>query len=210
MINPVIIFGAGALGKLAFDVFVSNGIIVYGFLDDDTKVHQKEVGDVLVLGATEDDGFLKLLGKKCDAFVATQTNKERTYLTEMLKERRHLVPVNGIHKDASFSPHATIGHGNLLCAGSRISSFVTIGNGCVLHPNVVLETEATLGDQVNLGAGCTIGAGVQIGNGAFLGAGVTVIEGIKIGKNASVGAGSVVLADVPAGAKVFGYPAKSV
>jgi len=210
MINPVLIFGAGPLGKLAFDVFVSNGVVVYGFLDDDTALHNKEIADVIVLGATEEDGFLKLIGKKCDAFIAAGTNKERTYLTEMIKEKRHLMPVNAIHKDSSISQHAEIGHGNLLCAGSRISSFVSIGNACVLHPNVVLETEAKIGDQVNIGAGTVIGAGVEIGNGAFLGAGVTVIEGVKIGKNASVGAGSVVLSDVPASAKVFGYPAKAM
>ena len=48
MINPVIIFGAGPLGKMALDIFKSNDVIVYGFLDDNKELHQTEIGEVPV------------------------------------------------------------------------------------------------------------------------------------------------------------------
>jgi sugar O-acyltransferase (sialic acid O-acetyltransferase NeuD family) len=210
MLNPVILFGAGRLGQLALDVFTSNQLIVYGFLDDNSALHQTEIGEVPVLGSSEDDGYLKLIGKKCDAFVAVENQKERKYLVEMLKERRHVAPVNAIHRDASLSAYAEIGHGNLLAAGCRVGAFSKMGSGCILYPNAVIETGAVLGDEVSIGAGACIGAGAEIGNGAFIGAGVTIPEGIKIGKNASVGAGSVVLTDVAAGSRVFGFPAQPV
>jgi sugar O-acyltransferase (sialic acid O-acetyltransferase NeuD family) len=210
MIQPVIIFGAGLTGQLALDAFASNEVVVYGFLDDNKDLHGKEIGELSVLGITEDDGFLKLIGKKCDAFVAAETAKERKFLRELLLERRKVMPSNAIHRDASISAYAFIGHGNLISAGSRISAFAKLGTGNLIFPNVVIESKAILGDDVQVGSGSIVGMEVEIEDGAFIGAGVTLIQGVKIGKNASVGAGSVVMADVPAKARVFGVPAKGI
>ena len=83
MENPVIILSGGGLGAVALDVFKKNGVIVYGILDDDTKLHGTEIEDVPILGSTDDDGFLKLIGKKCEAFVATDDNKLKKNLTHV-------------------------------------------------------------------------------------------------------------------------------
>lgn len=210
MINPVLIFGAGPIGKLALDVFSSNDIVVYGFLEDDKSLHGSEIGELPILGHTEDDGYLKLVGKKCDAFIAVENAKERLTLTEMVKERRHVPLVNAIHKESTVSIYAELGHGNLLAAGSRISAFAKIGDGCLIFPNVVLEANSKLHDHIVIGSGAIICEGVEIENGAFIGAGATLISGVKIGKNASIGAGSVVVADVPGKTRVFGNPAAKV
>ena len=101
MENPVIIFGANALGRTAKEIFESTEVVVYGFLDDNKKLHNKEIDDVVVLGSTDDDGFLKLFGKKCEAFVAVDDNKLRKGLTKILQEVRHVQPVNATHKTRS-------------------------------------------------------------------------------------------------------------
>lgn len=210
MIQPVIIFGAGALGKMALDIFASNDLIVYGFLDDNKDLHGQEIGEIPILGHTEDDGFLKLIGKKCDAFVAADHSKERQAMAEIIRERRHVQPVNALHKEATVSMYAQLGHGNMVAAGARLTAFSELGQGCIVQSNAVLETNARLGDYVQIGSGTIVGEGTQIEDGAFIGSGVTLISGIKIGKNASVGAGSVVMADVAANTRVFGIPAQKV
>lgn len=210
MIQPVIIFGAGPIGQMALDVFASNGIIVYGFLSDDASSHGKEIGEIPILGNTEDDGFLKLIGKKCDAFVATESVKERKALTQILLDRRHISPVNALHKESTVSIYAEIGHGNLILPGARIAAFAGMGSHCQIMHNAVVETNSKLGDYVQVGSGSIVGEGCTIGDHTFIGAGATILSGVKIGKNCSIGAGSVVLADVPAQSKVFGYPAKPV
>ena len=90
MNNPVVIFGANYLGRSAKEIFEKNGNTVYCFLDDNKSLHGSEIDNVTVLGSTEDDGFLKLIGKKCEAFVAIDDNKVRKNLVKMIQEVRHV------------------------------------------------------------------------------------------------------------------------
>ena len=52
------------------------------------------------------------------------------------------------------------------------------------------------------------GRPVTIGANVWNGAGALILPGVTIGDDALVGAGSVVTRDVPAGATVFGNPAR--
>ncbi len=204
------IFGAGTLGLTALDLFQRNNVVVYGLLDDNKDLHGKEFGEVSVLGETDDDGYLKLIGQKCEAFVAIADSRVRKRLVKLLNERRKMQPVNAIHDTAVVSKMATLGHGNLIAARAVINPLAEVGQHCVIQSGAVIETQATLGDYVQVGTGSTIGSGATVGEGVFIGAGVTVIAGINIGKNARIGAGSVVVENVAATATVFGNPAKGV
>jgi sugar O-acyltransferase (sialic acid O-acetyltransferase NeuD family) len=208
--NPVIIFGANYLGRAAKEIFESNEIVVYGFLDDDKNLHQKEIDDVVVLGSTDDDGFLKLINKKSEAFVAIDDNKLRKSIVKMLQEVRHVQPLNAIHSKATVSDKAEIGYGNFIDHGAYLAPGSKTGSHCIINARVTLGVEAVLGDFVQLGAGSTINHGVKIEDEVFIGSGVTIVSGITVGKGARIGAGSVVIAPVKAGSTVFGNPAQAV
>ncbi|MBD2699689.1 acetyltransferase [Spirosoma sp. BT702] len=210
MKNPVLIFGAGSLGVTALDLFQRNNVVVYGLLDDTKELHGKEFGDVSVLGDTDDDGFLKLIGHKCEAFVAIGDARVRKRLVKMLNERRKVQPVNAIHDTSIVSTLASIGHGNLIAARAVVNPYAEIGHHCIIQSGVVIESQAKLGDYVQIGTGSLVSSGAVIEEGVFVGAGAVIVAGITIGKNARVGAGSVVIENVAAGATVFGNPAKGV
>lgn len=210
MKNPVIIFGANALGRAAKEIFESNDIVIYCFLDDDKKLHDNVIDEVSVLGSTEDDGYLKFIGKKCEAFVAVDENQLRKGIVKMLNERRKVMPTNAIHKSAEISDSAHIGHGNFINMGARVGSNAKVSNHCILHTNSVVDYNASLGDFVQVGAGSVINAEALIEDEVFIGSGATIVSGVKIGKGARIGAGSVVIADVGAGETVFGNPAEKV
>jgi len=210
MENPVLIFGAKGLGTVALDIFQRNNVIVYGFLDDDTALHNTEIGDTLVLGSTDDDGFLKLIGKKCEAFIAIEERNLRRNLVEMLNERRHLQPVNAIHESALLSGLAQIGHGNLVGARVVVNATAAVGQHNILQTGAIIEHGAAIGNFVNVGAGAVIGAGAAIDDDVFVGAGAVIVAGISVGKGASIGAGAVVVENVPKNARVFGNPAKKM
>ena len=210
MKNPVIIFGANYLGRAAKEIFESNEVVIYGFLDDDKKIHNTELDEVVILGSTDDDGFLKFIGKKCEAFVALDDNKLRKSTVEMLQEVRHVQPVNAIHHQAIISSKAAIGHGNFIDVKVNAAQGSTIGNHCIIHAQSVIGVEAKLGNFVQIGAGSIVNAGVVIEDEAFIGSGVVIVSGVTIGKGARVGAGSVVIAPVKAGETVFGNPAQKI
>ncbi|MBC7388892.1 MAG: NeuD/PglB/VioB family sugar acetyltransferase [Opitutaceae bacterium] len=210
MENPVIILGAQTIGIAVLDAFLSNDIVVYCLLDDDAKLQGTELLDVPVMGNTDDGELLKLLGKKCEVFVATDDTASRRSLTSMLRSEYEAVPVNAIHQRASVSAHATLGHGNYIGPNAVVVATAVLGDGCLVGPNVVVEARASVGSFAQLGSGALLGADVQVGELAFVGAGAVVVAGVKIGDKARIGAGSVVVADVPAGHTVFGNPAVRV
>ncbi|MCU0430770.1 MAG: NeuD/PglB/VioB family sugar acetyltransferase [Cytophagaceae bacterium] len=210
MENPVLIVGTGTIGKLALDAFKSNQVVVYGFLSEDTKNAIQEIEEVPVLGTSEEESFLKIIGKKCESFVATDDTKVKKHLVGMLNEEYKNMPVNCIHARAYVASSATLGHGNLFASGSTAQAHARIGHHNLFLANCVIECEASIGDYVQIGAGAIVGAGAVIEDGAFIGSGAIIIAGVRIGKNARVGAGSVVIEEVEAKETVFGNPAKTV
>lgn len=210
MEKPVIIFGAKSIAKDALEIFRSNEIVVYGFLDDDKKLHDTMIDDVAILGDTEDHGFLKLIGQKCESFIATDDNKLRKQLVKFLNETRKVMPTNAVHQKATIAPSAAIGYGNFINAGAIIGPDVEIGQHCIIHSGAIIEAGSKIGDFVQVGAGTIINSGVTIEDEAFIGSGANLVSGITIGKGARVGAGSVVIQEVKKKETVFGNPAAAV
>jgi sugar O-acyltransferase (sialic acid O-acetyltransferase NeuD family) len=210
MENPVIILGANTLGRAVKEIFEQNGNAVYCFLDDNKKLHQTEIDTVSVLGSTDDDGFLKLIGKKCEAFVAADDTKVRKNLVAMLNDVRHVQPVNAVHQSSVIASSVEMGHGNFIDQSVNIGVGASLGNHGIFHVGCIVAAEVKIGDYVQVGAGSIINAGTEVENEVFIGAGAVIVGGITIGKGARIGAGSVVIAPVKAGETVFGNPAQKV
>lgn len=210
MEKPVIILGAKGIAHPALEIFNSNQVIVYGLLDEDQSLYGTEINNIPVLGNPEDEGFLKLIGKKTEAFVAVDDVKYRKFLVEMLIENRKVQPVNAIHERAYISTDAALGHGNFINANVTIGAGAKVGSHCIFHTAAIIDHMAVIGDFVQVGAGSIINSEVTIEEGAFIGSGVTVVAGVTIGKGARVGAGSVVISTVGKNETVFGNPAAKV
>ena len=82
---------------------------------------------------------------------------------------------------------------------------LTIGEDCSIACGVQIYTH-DMGDWQ--GGGKIERAAVHIGDHVLIGPQAVVCKGVTIGDNAMVGAFSLVKHDVPAGAKVWGQPAK--
>jgi sugar O-acyltransferase (sialic acid O-acetyltransferase NeuD family) len=210
MQNPVIIIGAGGLGKAALDIFNSNNVVVFGFLDDSPELKGQIINEITVLGSIDEDKFLNIIGNKCEAFVAIDENEYRKRIVKALNDKRKVQPMNAVHHKAYVAESAIIGYGNFINSGASIGADAKLGNHCIINTNAVIDYGADVGDFVQVGAGSLVNASVQIENEVFVGSGVTIVSGVKIGKKARIGAGSVVIADVGEGVTVFGNPAMKV
>ena len=210
MDKPIIILGAGGIGKSAMEAFISNDVLIYGFLDDDKKLYGKEIGDSTVLGSFDDQSYLSVIGSQCDAFVATEEIEVRRSLVNMLLEEMKAMPVNAINNNAILASSVQLGHGNFIGAGAIVGSGAHVGNHSIIHSGALINHEAKIGDYTLIGAGSVINSRVIIEEDVFVGSGVIIVSGIKIGKGARLGAGSVVIKDVEPGQTVFGNPAEAV
>jgi serine O-acetyltransferase len=99
---------------------------------------------------------------------------------------------------------------------------VSIGDPAVIEPGVyIVHGQVVVDGLVEIGAGTTIApwvtiglrAGVyeapRIGRDVSIGTGAKVIGPVTVGPGATIGANAVVVDDVPAGATVFGAPARA-
>jgi len=210
MDKPVLIFGAGSIGKSAMEIFKSNEVMVYGFLDDNESLHSTEVGDVTILGFTDDENLLKIVGKDCEAFVAVDENQMRKSIVNSLIDTKKVMPINAIHSQVVMAETTSIGHGNFLNAGVILGAEVSIGNHCIINMKASLDQGVSIGDYVQIGMGANINSEVAIEDEVFIGAGVTIVAGVTIGKGARIGAGSVVVSSVKENSVLFGNPASEV
>lgn len=210
MENPVIIFGATGLSRLAMEIFSSHEVVIYGILEDDETLHNTEINDIPVMGSTTDDGYLKFIGKKCEAFIGEETLEKRVEIAKLLKERRKVMPVNAIHNQAFIAQSAELSHGILVNSGATINANAIVGNNVVVHSNATIEYMATVEEMVQIGTGAIIGANAKIGEGTMIGAGAIIASGIKVGKNTQIAQGAVVLRNVEDEAVMVGNPAQAV
>ena len=85
---------------------------------------------------------------------------------------------------------------------------VVIADGAQIGPAVQIYAADHPRDPVQRRGGLEFGRPVRIGRNAWIGGGAIILPGVVIGDDAVIGAGSVVTRDVPAGATVFGNPAR--
>jgi sugar O-acyltransferase (sialic acid O-acetyltransferase NeuD family) len=210
MEKPVIILGAEGLGKVVLEIFKSNNVVVYGFLDDNPKLHNQLIDDIPVLGSTSDKKYLAMLGEKCEVFLAYDDNVVKATIAKDLKKNQKVMPVNALHNSVSIADTAILHHGNLFNQYACIGAFSEVGNHCILHAGSIVDHSAKIGDFVQIGAGSIINSEAIIEDNVFVGSGVTVVSGVRIGSGARIGAGSVVVEHVKENVTVFGNPAKPI
>ena len=205
---PVIIIGVNPFAIEVAHIFEKNKVVIYGFLDDDPKKKNINVGEIPVLSNTEDEKFWGLIGKNCGVFVALDNPIERRKMIETIIEDRKVKPVNAIHPSAQVADSKNLGYGVFIGAGTVISPETKIGESCIIGAGCIIETGAYVDDYSQIGSGTVVGKEAKIESNVFIGINSTIVGSLKIGKNATVGAGSVVIENVPSSKRVFGNPAK--
>lgn len=115
-----------------------------------------------------------------------------------------------VHASAVISAQAEIGRGAQILALAVINAAASIGDGAIVNTGAIVEHDCAVGRSAHLGPRAVLGGDVVVGDGAHVGMGAVVVEGTSIGAGAFIAAGAVVVADVPAGTRVAGVPARAM
>lgn len=121
---------------------------------------------------------------------------------------RGLQTPNLVHPAASVSAHSSIGEGSQILAHALVAAEARIGEACIINHKASIDHECVLEEGVHVAPGATLCGCVHVERNVFVGAGAVILPRIRIGAHAVIGAGAVVTHDVPAGATVYGNPAR--
>lgn len=206
--RKVYIVGGQAGAKIAFDIVTQCGDEVLGFIDNFVKPGQWSGIEPLVLGSLDSPENMALLRQESvDYFVATGDNRVREQTTDKIVSQTGKLPINAIHPAANISRFASLGAGNLVCAGAVINFGAVVGSGAIINSGAVVEHDNFVEDYSQISPNASLAGYVSVGKRAFVGTGAVVIPHVKIGANAIVGAGAVVIRDVQEATLVVGVPA---
>jgi sugar O-acyltransferase (sialic acid O-acetyltransferase NeuD family) len=207
-VTRTVIVGASRQGSVVLEVLRAHGEQeILGFLDDDEARHGGTFAGLPVLGGTGWAGAAAQHGLA--AAVAIGSNPARMAVAARLR-RFGVELINAVHPSAIVQHGASMGSGNLLCAGvilvvgTRLEDDVVVNTGSTVDHDSRLETGAHIASGVHT-AGC-----VTVGRGAFIGVGSVLGPSVTIGEGTIVGAGSVVLTDLPSHVLAFGTPARVI
>lgn len=206
----VLIIGAGGWGREVLHQMMhddaGHGVhwTVGGFLDsrghilDGYDVEVPIVGDPMTYVPIENDAFVCALG---------DPHQRQKYAEPILEKGGEFLP---ICTQSFLSSRVHLGQGCFLGHWVHSGPDVWIGDFANIQALTMMGHDVRIGNYAQIGAQVFMGGGVRIGDFAIVHPRATILPGVAVGDNAVVGAGSVVLKDVPAGATVFGNPAKVI
>ncbi len=179
-----VIVGAGALGRELREYMRRDGRTEEILTLDDGDYAHREGDEILIAIAAPKmrEEVAQRLGRTCASFIAAN------------------VPTG----------NCSIGAGSLLLPGALVSVGAVLGAHCIVNVHSTVGHDVRLSDFCTLASHVDLMGHVTVGTRVTFGSGARVLPGLRIGDDATIGAGAVVVKDVPAGATVFGVPARAI
>jgi sugar O-acyltransferase (sialic acid O-acetyltransferase NeuD family) len=196
----VLLWGAGAHGRVIHDLAGACGYSDIAFVDDRPSVDG-------VCGSPVLSPHDQRIGDYRHFIVSLGDNRFRARCFEAALERG-LEPAVMIHPSAVISRSAVLGRGTMVLPLVSVGAGVAIGENCILNTACIIEHDSRVSHHVHVSPGAIVGGEVSVGAFAHVGMGARVLSRLDVGGGSVLGAGAVALKDVAAGWIVTGVPAQ--
>lgn len=202
----IILIGDSGHARVIADNVVSAGGEIVARLDD--KYTELVESDGCTFGPVAEVHEL-IRKNQAKVIAAIGANSVRRKIVERLNlDARQYA--TAIHRDASVSPSAIIGHGTVIMPGAVVNAEAVIGNHVIVNSRAVVEHDSVIGDFAHIASGAAMAGLVKLGEGVWVETGVSIVPTKRIGQWSVVRAGSAVMEDVGEFKTVMGVPALEV
>lgn len=197
------IFGSSGFGKEVLWILQQNKMQNIFFVE--LSEEQERINNIEVISQ---DYFKTIKGiKNCFLAVGSPAIREKIY--EDIKEVPNVTFPNLVDPSVrQNSIYNIYGKGNIICAGSIITTNVFMGDFNHVNLNTTIGHDTSIKNFCTFSPGCNISGCVQIGNQCFFGTNSTVLENLKIIDNSIVGANALITKDLEKSGIYVGIPAK--
>lgn len=203
MIKNLVLFGSGGLAReLAEWIAGDPSCCVVAMVSD----HPNEHDATLPIPVFSRDDIDRHFPKPDFLLAFASPVAKREVVMDLLA--RGWTAATWIAPSAIVSRTAKLGPGVVICPLCTVSPNVTIGDHALLNVGTSIGHDSSVGAYVSLLGRVSINGNVAVGDEVLVGSAAAIINGRSIGQGATIGIGSVVVTNVPAGASVFGNPAK--
>lgn len=210
MKQPLLIFGAGSLARLACHAAEDSGAFeVVGFVVDDDYVRNDHFQGRPIVGWSQTRARVDPRQVAMHCAIGYRVMRRRAAVFEQVSSAGFAC-VNLVSAQAHVSPHAQLGANNFVMAGAVIEPGATLGTNNVLWSNTTVCHDTSIGHHNFIAANATLGGYVTVGDRSFLGFSCVVRERCRIGSDALIGAQALLLTDASDLGVYYGSPARRV
>jgi len=211
--KKIIIFGRGGQAKVVLDcIKLIKNYKAIGFISD-KKYDLSLLKQIKYLGSIKDLNNIikKWNSKNLFGVIAIGDNlKRKKILLKIKKFDKNFKWANIIHPSVVISPSAIIGSGNMILAGSVISTETKIYNHVSINTGSYIDHNNIFHNFSSTGPGVITGGNVTVGEQSFLGIGSVIKDKISIGKNTVIGGKAFVRQNCKSNSVYYGMPAKRI
>ncbi len=210
----IVIWGSGGISRetafLIEEINRSPGeeqFDILGFIEKDDHKKGQLVSGYPVLGTWE-----ILNDMDFDGYVVPAGNpdlKRKIVEEEVQKVRTKMQAFNLIHPSVIMRKgFVSLGIGNVIGAGTVLTTEVTIGDYNLINLNCTIGHDANIGNFNVINPLAAVSGGVQIGHQNLIGTGACILQDKVIGDHIVVGAGAVVVKNLHQSGIYIGVPAR--
>lgn len=210
MREPLLVFGAGTLARLACLAAEDSGAFeVLGFAVDDDLAGDDGFMDKPAWAWSEARRRFDPRHVRIHCAIGYRLMRRRAAVFEQVRAAGYACP-SLVSSHACVSGHATLGPNNFVWPGVVIEPGAQLGANNVLWSNATVCHDTRIGSHNFFAANSTLGGHVTVGDRSFLGFSCVVRERQRIGSDAILGAQSLLLQDAHDLGLYLGSPARRV